>query len=240
MNEKILLYEILKECIQESPGNSCKPNIPLFSFEGLPGSGKTTQISMVAQKLEKNQISSSYIEIPTAKGVGRLLKSAYSNPETWSSLRQELPWLNPVLLSVDLITSLQKAELNKKDVALMSRGILSTYYYNIDAYYGTGNPWTEIKNDLCLFPKPNVIFFLDLPPQTAHQRVVERKRGTLRKMDMTSSMRRDRLLFELFCSEIDNTIPVHHIDATKSEDEIANEITSIIVNYLDNDINKPE
>ena len=69
-----VLQSINDEKFQQEDG--CCP-IPLFSFEGLPGAGKTTQIELVAEKLEKMYGKTYYIDLPTRSPVGKILKALY-------------------------------------------------------------------------------------------------------------------------------------------------------------------
>ena len=52
-----------------------EPLIPFFSFEGLPGAGKTTQIKLVSSELTKIYGKCAYIDLPTKSGIGQILKS---------------------------------------------------------------------------------------------------------------------------------------------------------------------
>lgn len=233
MTEKELLYRILQVQFGDSDWNYT-PSIPLFSFEGLPGAGKTTQIELTAQALEKTMGAGScaYIEIPTASGVGRVLKAAYSNPENWEVLRRELPWLNPLFLTVNLLRALQQAEREGCRFALMSRGLLSTYYYNADAYEPPEKALEYIQQDLKSFPMPSAVFFLELSPEEAHRRVQKRARGQLRVMDTVEAMRRDRQIFENYIALLPPSVPVYRIDASQTPEQVTACIQAEILKYL--------
>ena len=58
MNEIKCLYNVLQDVLEPKRG-SISP-IPLFSFEGLPGAGKTTQIQLVAEKLNSEEYIAHY------------------------------------------------------------------------------------------------------------------------------------------------------------------------------------
>lgn len=154
--------------------------IPVFSFEGLPGAGKTTQIMKASRELKDVYGKSYYIDLPTDSSVGLLLSALYSNKEIWQSIRIEHPWVNPVLLSMDLRLSIEKAQMKDSKYILMSRGILSTYYYNFSVFMEKYNDfdmaWDELTRLLAGFVLPDVIVFFDIRPEEAHKRILERNR----------------------------------------------------------------
>lgn len=210
-----------------------KPIIPFFSFEGLPGAGKTTQIKLVSSELTKTYGKCAYIDLPTKSGIGQILKSVYTNKEIhWNDLRMKCPWFNPLMITLDLHLALKNAALSGAKFALMSRGILSTFYYNLDAY---GNSemqnWKLLENHLRGFYKPTAIIYMDLPIEEAHKRVVIRNRGPLRKMDSVDQMHKDQYKLNEFLHRL-NTIPTHFIDAEGSQVEVTNRIVNILQGYL--------
>ena len=194
-----------------------EPLIPFFSFEGLPGAGKTTQIKLVSSELTKIYGKCAYIDLPTKSGIGQILKC---------------PWFNPLMITLDLHLALKNAALSGAKFALMSRGILSTFYYNLDAY---GNSemqnWKLLENHLRGFYKPTAIIYMDLPIEEAHKRVVIRNRGPLRKMDSVDQMHKDQYKLNEFLHRL-NTIPTHFIDAVGSQVEVTNRIVNILQGYL--------
>ena len=229
MSDLEYLYMTLKVLFEHDV--SFKSGIPLFSFEGLPGAGKTTQAHMVADLLNDENIIAHFIELPTDSSVGKLLRGLYSNVERWEDIRHKTPWVNPVFLSVDLKMAIDKAVSQNARCALMSRGILSTYYYNIDAY---GNnidyAWREMANHMRAFYRPTAIFFIDVPEEEANNRVIKRNREPLRKMDDVSQMRIDKEKLFNYIKKID--MPVHIISGTGNPDDISKTILKKIKSYL--------
>lgn len=223
------IYKVMK-IIMENEEDDNKPPIPLFSFEGLPGAGKTTQIKRVAQRMEHEYGKAYYIDLPTKSPIGKILKSLYSDENRWHEIRRNNPWLNPMMTSVDLRVTMQEAIEKGAQYALMSRGILSTYYYNLDAY-GQGeldSLWYQMEEHMKAFYRPTAIIFMDISEEQAYERVVKRNRGPLRKMDQVAQMKKDRIIFEEYIKRIGN-IPVHYIDASGNEEQV----TEIIIRQLE-------
>ncbi|AEM20989.1 hypothetical protein Bint_0355 [Brachyspira intermedia PWS/A] len=224
------LYKVFNSIIDN---NNIKSPIPIFSFEGLPGVGKTTQIKKVSKYLSEKVGKVHYIDLPTSSPIGSILKSLYSDEKKWNEIRIKNPWLNPVMLSTDLIISINNAVENGAKYAVMSRGILSTYYYNIDAYgeEDINIIWSKMQYHMKAFYKPTAIIFMNLPEEEAHKRILKRNRGPLREMDKIEKMKKDRLVFDDFIKRLEN-IPIHYIDALGSEEEVTDKIIKELKIYL--------
>lgn len=226
------LYDVMKIVFE----NSSKANvsdIPLFSFEGLPGAGKTTQIKLVTEKLEHQHGKGYYIDLPTKSSIGLILKALYSDSNKWEEIRKKAPWLNPILISADLRLALDEARREDAKFAIMSRGILSTYYYNLDAYESDNlnEQWELLKKNLKAFINPTAVVFLSLPVEEAHKRVIMRNRGPLRKMDEISEMKKDEIKLEKYLTRL-NYIPVHYVNAYGTKESVTSRIVKILEDYF--------
>lgn len=229
MKELYELYKVLQN-IKEQTGE--KSPIPIFSFEGLPGAGKTTQIRKVSEIVNQRYGKTYYVDLPTNSPIGKIMQSLYSDPEKWKEIKVSAPWLNPVMMSVDLRLAIDSAVNEGAQYAFMSRGILSTYYYNLDGYGGDSDDvWERMQQDMNGFYRPAAIIFMDLPEEEAHRRVVKRNRGSLRKMDEVEEMRKDRIRFLRYLNKLAG-IPVYYINADGSEEEVAERIIETLEVYL--------
>lgn len=236
MDDIKVIYNIVKSVIEDKDFFSSIDAPPIFSFEGLPGAGKTTQIKKASLDLESKYGKAYYIDLPTSSSIGLVLKSIYADQQRWNRIRIEAPWMNPLLLSIDLQLALKKARQENAGYVLMSRGILSTYYYNMDAYLEVyknfDTAWKELSAVLKGFARPAAIIFFELPAEEAHKRVVERNRGPLREMDKIENMTRDRERFEMYMARIDENIPIHYIDAGSDRDSVTGRVDEILSKYL--------
>ncbi|QTA79814.1 Thymidylate kinase-like domain-containing protein [Desulfonema limicola] len=231
-----LLYKLLKVILYDKYSDSELYDLPLFSFEGLPGAGKTTQIKRVSEVYFKRFGKSFFIDLPSQNRIGNILKVLYSDQDKWNQLRKEVPWLNPLFLSLDLSLMLQKAKKEGAYYTLMSRGILSTYYYNLDAFEKDGLKLQEVWNNLSIilkgFAKPKAILFLDIPIEEARRRVLKRNRRPLRKMDEVKTMVKDNAMLREYIKMLYSSIPVHYINANQSEEAVTRDIGNILAQYL--------
>lgn len=224
------LYMTLK-IIKEDEKSQGSP-IPIFSFEGLPGAGKTTQIKLVSDMLTRKYGKSYYIDLPTKSPIGKIMKSLYLQEKTWNNIRKEAPWLNTMMISTDLRIAVNTAVEEGARYAFMSRGVLSTYYYNLDAYANDENvAWDLMQEHMRAFYMPTAIVFMDIPENIAHQRVLKRNRGSLRKMDEVEQMQKDKIRLQRYLSKWSD-IPVYYIDATGTEEEVTNRIIDKLQRHL--------
>lgn len=232
-----IIKSVVDEIQKDFSKRTFSKTVPIFSFEGLPGAGKTTQIKKASSDLEAVFGKSYYIDLPTKSSVGLLLRALYSNKPIWKQVHKEHPWMNPVLLSMDLRLAVEEAESVDSKYILMSRGILSTYYYNFntfhDRYGDFEKAWDELHKLLEGFVLPDVIIFFDLSPEEAHERVVKRNREPLREMDMVDKMKSDLVLFEKFIDRLDKNIPIHYINGSMSKDQVTENIRKILSNYME-------
>lgn len=209
-----------------------KSPIPIFSFEGLPGAGKTTQIKLVSEALTQKYGKSYYIDLPTRSPIGKILKSLYSDEHRWNEVRTQSPWLNPIMISADLRLAIKCAVEKGANYVFMSRGVLSTYYYNLDAYNSDENiAWHMMQEHMKAFYMPEAIIFMDIPEEDAYVRVVKRNRGPLRKMDQVEEMRNDKIKLHNYLAKMPD-IPVYYINAVGTEEEVTNRIIEKLERHL--------
>lgn len=211
-------------------------SIPFFSFEGLPGAGKTTQIQLIAEALKPVYGPVACIDLPSSNPIGKFLKGLYSDKERWEQFRFKYPEVNPALIGYDLADTLRVCAGAGYKLVLLSRGRLSTYYYNLGPYevrsVNRSAALEKCRRDMSHYPKANGIFFLDLPADVAHERVVKRARGPLRQMDAEAAMRKDRQTFGWLMENAAEDIPVRIIDANRKQHVITDEICRAIREQL--------
>ena len=231
MNDIIYLQEVLTGILNQQPPASAP--LKLFSIEGLPGAGKTTQIKLVSEELRKEYGEVCYIDLPTQSPFGKILRALYSNKAQWDCLRRSIPWFNLVFLSADLHAAIEYALKKKSACALMSRGILSTYYYNLDSWSNREEEtaWKLMEKYMKSFYLPTAIFFLEVTETEAHERVIKRNREPLREMDRLEQMRSDYSKLLRYLSRF-SEIPVHHISGMESPPVVTQKILERIRTYL--------
>jgi dTMP kinase len=208
-------------------------NIPLYSFEGLPGSGKSTQANLVLNKLNSQSYQVHYLELPTPSPYGDFLHYHYQDLRQFLSLKQTDWHINILFLLLDFLQGIKQAHQNKAEFIIMSRGILSTYYYNLDIESKNNLDFNSIikKLDLILshFPPPTKIFFLDVQPSLAYERVQLRKDKPTRIMDNLDQLVRDKDLFESMIIHFSPRLRIQKIDGSLDSKTLSELIVSDII-----------
>lgn len=110
----------------------------LISFEGIDGSGKTTQLHLLKERLQKNGYIVSDFREPGGTEVSEYIRSLLLNPEIEMNPVTEL-----LLFSAarsELIVQKVKPELEKGHIVLLDR-----FYDSTIAYQGYGRKSLQIK-----------------------------------------------------------------------------------------------
>lgn len=191
----------------------------LISFEGIDGSGKTTQINLLKKKLEQNGVSVYIFREPGGTEVSEYIRGILLNPEI------EIDPVTEILLfsaaRSQLIAEKIKP-LNSSDKVI----ILDRFYDSTVAYQGYGRASINLKDIHHLNQvashglKPDVTFYLRVSLDVAEAR---RSTFTKDRMERAGDSFYGKVIkgFDDL-SETEERIKV--IDASKSADEICEDI----------------
>lgn len=220
-------------------------------FEGVDCAGKTTLIHNVHEKLkyEHNIVLSKH---PGATPLGQHLRTLVKTPHRFDADIRIDPMSAQLLMMVDQIAfceSILKPELNKGSIVFADRcNLISAIVYGLSE----GLNMTDLNNmyGLVNSPSPDKVFILSLPLEEVKKRRFARGVERDRFEDQGDAFLKhicdtyDSLLtFNPEISMLLNSfVPlerIKHIDATKSPEQLAEEISQEIheiVNYdsLDN------
>lgn len=191
----------------------------LISFEGIDGSGKTTQINLLKKKLEQSGVSVYIFREPGGTEVSEYIRGILLNPEI------EIDPVTEILLfsaaRSQLIAEKIKP-LNSSDKII----ILDRFYDSTVAYQGYGRASINLKDIHHLNQvashglKPDVTFYLRVSLDVAEAR---RSTFTKDRMERAGDSFYGKVIkgFDDL-SETEERIKV--IDASKSADEISEDI----------------
>lgn len=209
---------------------------PIFSFEGLAGSGKTTQIRLVAERLKEEFEEPGYLELPENSGASKVLRALYKDQAGFRQLEPQVPWLNPLFILVDLYVAVTKLQEQGYPFLLMSRGIFSTLYYNWEPFVQAGlereDAWQQISEICSDFIRPTAVVFLDVPIEVAFTRIEARNRLPRRESDSIPGLERSRTAFHNLFERFQNEIPVHHVNGVGTTEAVTERIVSVLRPYL--------
>ena len=187
-----------------------------IAFEGLDGSGSSTQSRLLVEKLEASGYAALLTKEPTGNTpIGKLIREVLQHK--WDCSPEGLQ----LLFSTDRAEHLKntiKPAIKNGQFVITDRYLFSTIAYGSLAVDDVS--WLEGLNEK--FRIPDITFLFKLDPKTC----IERIKG--RGSDFELFEKHEKLTiiwqnYEKIAEKYDN---IHIIDATKSIEEIAEEIWS--------------
>ena len=190
-------------------------------FEGLDGSGKSIQITMLRDWLKKKRINAIITKEPTDNITGNILKL---------TLRMEklAPQTDALLFAADRaehIDKIIKENLKKGKVIIQERYVYANIAYQ--TAQGVSERFVKNINDFAM--KPDLVFLLDVPAELALQRnwnVLYFTPGKFEKSIQFNEKVRKKYL------ELARKYGLHVIDATKPQEEIFDEVVKKVSQVL--------
>lgn len=188
-------------------------NLKIYSFEGIDGSGKSTGIQIVKQRLLSFGVDSTVVASPSNTLLGKFLRENLKNLE---------PWQRHMLFVMDMVGIIRRQTMeNSKSVLLWDRYIDSNVVSNKDTEPEESVKWIE-----CL-PTPRRTFLYDITPETVIRERIESVHD--HSMDLVWQRLKYERYHQLVKQDPERIIVV---DATQGRETIAEVITDIIVNDL--------
>ena len=200
-----------------------------IAFEGIDGSGKSTQIEYLTEKLKKENIYYYTTMEPTDSPIGSLIHQIMTG---------RVKTDNKVIAALFVADRLDhllndlnglKAKIDEGITVISDR-----YYFSSYAYHSVDMPmeWVIQANDQCKqILKPTATVFIDVDPDTAIERIAKNRfhQELFEKKSRLVKVREK--YFESFEKEKseENIIIV---DGNRSQEEIANEIWNKISEYF--------
>lgn len=193
----------------------------LIVFEGIDGSGKTTQALLLLEKLRSRGVEVAYFREPSDSRWGREIKQKASRA---GSLK---PAEELALFQKDRKSNVEK---NLKPALDQRKAvILDRYYFSTMAYQGSrGFDPEEIRRmNEAFAAHPDLVFILDVEASRGLGRIEGRKDRDL-LFEQEDYLIKVRELFRSFTGE-----NIHHIPASGSIEEISTRIEKIVFGYID-------
>lgn len=200
-----------------------------IAFEGIDGSGKSTQIEYLTEKLKKENIYYYTTMEPTDSPIGSLIHQIMTG---------RVKTDNKVIAALFVADRLDhllndlnglKAKIDEGITVISDR-----YYFSSYAYHSVDMPmeWVIQANDQCKqILKPTATVFIDVDPDTAIERIAKNRfhQELFEKKSRLVKVREK--YFESFKKEKseENIIIV---DGNRSQEEIATEIWNKISEYF--------
>lgn len=199
-----------------------------IAFEGIDGSGKSTQVQLLAERLKENHIDCYATMEPTHAPIGAFLR------EILMGKRKADPRVTAALFAADRLDHL----LNEEDgiaakVAAGATVITDRYYFSSYAYHSGDMPmeWVIGLNEQSReVLRPTVTVFIDINADTAMERILKNRdhQELFEKKTKLAEVRMN--YFEAF-DKLKDTEEIIIVDGNGSPKEIAEEIWEAVKIY---------
>jgi dTMP kinase len=198
-----------------------KYNNLFIVFEGIDGSGKSTQTKLFVDRLKTQGHQVYHTFEPTDQRIGKIIRDAFVGKEILDhSVIAGLFVADRLWHITDekkgLLTMLQ----NKKNV------ICDRYYMSSFAYQGAHLPleWVMQANSLARkILKPDITFYIDISPEDALKRIDSSRSGR-ELFETQKNLSLVHNCYEKVIELLKNEENVVRIDGNQSIDEIAEEV----------------
>lgn len=196
--------------------------MPFVVIDGLDGSGKGDQIRFLIEHFQKNNIPFEFIKSPNYETpVGKTYRK-YLDGEF--EMKTDSVFL---LVASDVIMSKPKIEKAKNEgkIIIAERYMTSTIAFQC----ANGFPYEKAKKlvELIDYPKPDLIIFIDVKPETGMKRKLEQM-GKLDRHE--KDLRFLQKVMEFYMKEIEENFlgKWFVIDGERSREEVHEDILKVI------------
>ena len=181
----------------------------LIVFEGIDGTGKSTQITMLANCLEQQGFDVVGTREPTDGLYGKKIRKLYSNRDSVSKQEELDLFLQD---RRDHVENLINPALHQGKVVLTDR-----YYLSTAAYQGAAGMDVEeiLAMNEAFAPLPDLAIIIELPPKESVLRIEKYRKESLNDFEQEDSLRHVAQVF----SSINRSF-IRRIDGQNNIDEV--------------------
>lgn len=164
----------------------------LIILDGLDGSGKSTQISLLHQHLEKRGYTVKQIKLPDYEHPSSNLVKMYLAGDFGKTANDVNAYAASLLYAVDRFASFQqywKADYETDTIILADRYVTSNAMHQMvklpqaewDEYLAWSDDLEYVKVGI---PKPDIVIYLEMPIEISQKLLSERYQGDEQKKDV--------------------------------------------------------
>ncbi len=194
-------------------------------FEGIDGSGKSTQLSLLAQKLKSAQIPVLATKEPTDGPIGVIIRNVLNKRLVLDEKTIAALYLADRLDHIQNPVNGMLHQRNAGKTILCDRYYLSSY-----AYHSSHVPlqWIIAANAECAeLMRPDVIFFLDVAPEVTLERL-EQSRYFLDLFETKERLIQVQANYYKAIQQIEAKEHIVILDATQSQAQIALQVWEVV------------
>jgi dTMP kinase len=183
-------------------------------FEGIDGAGKSSLVAAVADRLWMTDVRVTTSREPTNGPWGKQLRESAITGRL--SVEEELRLLTED--RAEHVRDLIRPALARGETVLLDR-----YFYSTAAYQGTrgADPDAVLAKMTALFPTPDLVFLIDLPPDLALARIAQGRGEVPNQFEKLESLAAARDVYLKIAARSANFTTV---DGTRPADEVADEV----------------
>ena len=161
----------------------------LIAFEGIDGTGKTTQIGMLAEVLRQRGLSVVATREPTDGQYGRKIRELYKNRKSVTPEEELALFLDDRREHVEMLIA--------PALALGQVVLTDRYYYSTAAYQGAAghDPQKIIAANELFAPVPDMVIMLEAPVSLGVHRVQKLRGETLNDFEQEETLARVAKIF---------------------------------------------
>ncbi|UCE12503.1 MAG: dTMP kinase [Candidatus Heimdallarchaeota archaeon] len=201
----------------------------LIAFEGIDGSGKTTQIQKIARFLQEQSYSVTVTHEPNHNSKwGKLIQTKVKKHRETVSPEKELDWYlkdREWDLSKNILPALAK-----KHIVIVDR-----YYLSNAAYQGALDTFSleDVLQKNSFAREPDLWIILDVPVEIGQARIHQRdKRNYNDQLEKAEYQEKVRKNYKQL-AKMDISGEILWIDASGEENELTITLGSLILEFLD-------
>lgn len=193
----------------------------LIAFEGIDGTGKSTQVKMLAGYLRKKGYEVVETFEPTNGPYGKRIRANFSNRDTVSKEEELELFLSDRKEHVDQL--IKPALLTGKVV------ITDRYYFSTAAYQGAVgfDPDEIIRKNEKFAPVPDIVFLLEAPVSVGIERIENSRGEELNAFEQEENLRKVAEIFSKLKG--DNII---RVDGARPPEEVHSAIADIFTKVI--------
>lgn len=200
-------------------------------FEGIDGSGKSTQIRLLAEKLRAEGRHVYITAEPTESVSGGMLRDALSGftPRTACEMAA-LFLIDRVNHNVNPVNGIKKMLSDGFDV------ICDRYYYSTLAYQGSATDFEWVKKmnlDCPEILRPDICVFLDVSPKVGLARIQGGDRGFTEIYEKEATLEAVRKKYYYAFEKLSQSDNIKLINADREQSEVAADIFAAVSELAD-------
>jgi dTMP kinase len=193
-----------------------------IAFEGIDGTGKTTQLEMLADFLRSQNLEVIQTREPTDGTYGQKIRELYVDRGR-CTIEEEL----------DLFIQDRKEHVEELIAPALAGGkavLTDRYYFSTAAYQGAAGCNSEaIFTANSFAPEPDIVLLLTMEAEVSVRRIQQLRGDTLNDFEQLEQLRKVAQLFTSFTQEC-----IVRIDAAGTVEQVQAEIRGAVQPLLEN------